>query len=67
MSFNAEAFDREMLNIGGKPSLTNAFERHWIDYMVNNSYECTRAIDHIFITIDPSAGISPSATAAASH
>jgi hypothetical protein len=57
MSFNAEAFDREMLNIGGKPSITSAFDRHWIDYMVDNYYECDRAIDHIFITIDPSAGM----------
>lgn len=56
MSHNAESFDREMLNIGGKPTLTNAFERHWIDYMVDNYYECDQAIDHLFITIDPSAG-----------
>jgi hypothetical protein len=55
MSHNAESFDREMLNIGGKPGITAAFETQWLDAMISREYEIRKAVKHIFITIDPSA------------
>lgn len=56
MSHNQEANDRENLNIGGKPSISAAFERAWIDATVARPFQLTRTVHHIFVTIDPSAG-----------
>jgi hypothetical protein len=47
-----------MLNIGGLPTIKNAFETQWIDHIVENTYTCDKTIDRMFITIDPSAGIA---------
>lgn len=57
MSQNRESYDREMLNIGGLPTIKNAFESQWIDHIVENTYTCDKTIDRMFITIDPSAGV----------
>ena len=35
--------------------MTAAFEREWIDYMVNNRYDSVTAVKYLFITIDPAA------------
>ena len=55
MSHNSEAYDREMLNIGAKPLISAAFQRDWIDAMDATSYTLRKTVDHIFITVDPSA------------
>lgn len=55
MSQNAESFDREILNIGGKPGITAAFESDWLDSIVARKYELKKTVNHIFITVDPSA------------
>ena len=55
MSHNSEAYDREMLNIGAKPMISAAFQRDWIDAMDSTAYTLRKTVDHIFITIDPSA------------
>jgi len=56
MSQNPDSFDREMLNIGTKPTLEAAFRKEWIDAMVSKTYKDThRTINHLFVTIDPSA------------
>ncbi len=57
MSQNRESYDREMLNIGGLPTIKSAFETQWIDHIVENTYKCDKSIDRLFITIDPSAGM----------
>lgn len=57
MSQNRESYDREMLNIGGLPTIRSAFETQWIDHIVENTYTCDKTIDRLFITIDPSAGL----------
>lgn len=38
------------------PSITNAFQKEWIDSMEKNTYRLKKHVDQIFITIDPSAG-----------
>ena len=43
-------------NISDKPTITNAFEKEWIDYAIHNLYELRTVVNHLFITIDPSAG-----------
>jgi hypothetical protein len=55
MSQNAESFDREILNIGGKPGITAAFESQWLDAIVAQEYDLRKPINHFFITVDPSA------------
>jgi hypothetical protein len=35
--------------------MTAAFEREWIDYMVNNRYDSVTAVKYLFISIDPAA------------
>lgn len=56
MSYNAEAYDREMLNIGGKPDIMPAFRGELIDAMIAEPYTRERTVDQIFVTIDPSGG-----------
>lgn len=56
LSQNQGAYDREMANIADVPTTTTAFNREWIDYMVENEYESPEAIRHLFITVDPSSG-----------
>jgi hypothetical protein len=56
MSQNPDSFDREMLNIGSKPTLEAAFRQEWIDAMVSTKYsDSQRTVNHLFVTIDPSA------------
>lgn len=57
MSVNPESYDREMLNKGGTPSIENAFPSAWIDAMVAHRVRLKKTIHHLFITIDPSAGV----------
>ena len=54
MSHNAESFNREILNIGGKPGITAAFESQWLDDMISREYTLKKTVKHIFITVDPS-------------
>ena len=56
MSFDSDAKAREMDNIGDKPAITSAFKKDWIDHMTSKAYTLKKSVDHIFITIDPSAG-----------
>ena len=67
MSQNRESYDREMLNIGGLPTIRSAFETQWIDHIVQNTYQCDKTIDRIFITIDPSAGMRARAFSSPTH
>lgn len=38
------------------PLITCAFEKAWIDAMVNSTYRLNEDIQHLFITIDPASG-----------
>lgn len=38
------------------PLITYAFDRPWIENMVNNPYRLNEDIEHLFITIDPASG-----------
>lgn len=53
-----QSYRREIQNEEEMPSISNAFEKSWIDSMVKNTYLLSKDMNHIFITIDPSAGIS---------
>ena len=55
MKQNAGAYDREMNNIGDKPTIFAAFQREWIDYMIENPYRSIASVKYLFVTIDPSA------------
>jgi hypothetical protein len=50
-----EAHDVEMLNIVAKSSKQAAFKSEWVDAMLRRKYSERRTINHLFITIDPSA------------
>ena len=56
MSIDTDAHKREMQNIGTTPNTTSAFQREWIDAMVARTYTLRKTVQHIFVTIDPSAG-----------
>lgn len=56
MSFDMDAYTREMQNLGSTPSTSSAFERSWIDAMLARTYTLQKTVSHIFVTIDPSAG-----------
>lgn len=56
MSIDTDAHKREMLNIGSTPNVSSAFQREWIDAMVSRTYTLRKTVQHIFVTIDPSAG-----------
>ena len=38
------------------PLITYAFDKPWIDNMVNSTYRLNEDIEHLFITIDPASG-----------
>jgi hypothetical protein len=57
MSHNKESYDREMLNIGGLPTIKAAFNTEWIDAIVEHTFTCNRSMDRFFVSIDPSAGM----------
>ena len=49
-------------NVAEEATITNAFNSEWIDSMIDESrkYKLNQDIPYVFITIDPSAGISRS-------
>lgn len=51
-----KAYRVEIENEEELPSISNAFQKEWIDSMEKNTYKLKKHVDHIFITIDPSAG-----------
>lgn len=55
MAQNEGANDREMNNIADTPTISAAFEREWIDFMLENEYRSIASVKHLFVTIDPSA------------
>jgi len=50
------AADRELFNQADEPDTVQAFQDAWVDAMVKNHRRLEGDYDHLFVTIDPSAG-----------
>lgn len=56
MAQNAGSYEREFQNIADTPTTSNAFQREWIDYMLQHEYFSCASVRHLFVVIDPSSG-----------
>jgi hypothetical protein len=43
-------------NIGDTPLISCAFQKEWIDYMIDHRYKLQGDVKHLFISIDPASG-----------
>lgn len=51
------SFRIEIQNEEEEPSISNAFEKEWIDSMVKNPYKLKVNVDYIMISLDPACGM----------